>query len=171
MPRRQPLGLRRVARGLLALAMAGLLATAVDLGRVYVVRSEIQAYADAAARAAAGELDGTPSGIDRARHRVAGSSQRWKLTAAILGGAEMEFAASAYGPWQAKVDPTRPCRFIRVRATAAVPLLFLPALGASASRTVHADGIAGREDGETPLLKPVARSSTAEPMDFEPFQP
>src|ERR1700693_5700592 len=46
------------------LALAGL---GIDIGRMYVVRSELQAFSDAAALNAALQLDGTDAGLARAR--------------------------------------------------------------------------------------------------------
>ncbi len=143
MKRRGGGDLALVAAGLLTLAVMSLFAVAVDLARLYVVKSEVRAYAQAVAATAAGELDGTLSGIDRARRAVADGSRRWNLTAAWLSKPQTEFAASAAGPWCAMPDPASAYRFIRIRASATVPLLFLPAIGQGAYRTVRADAVAG----------------------------
>ena len=47
--------------------MIGMFGLTVDLGRIYVVKSEIQAFADAAAMAAALRLDGTANGVTSAQ--------------------------------------------------------------------------------------------------------
>ena len=49
-----------------AASMIGLLA--VDVGRLYVARNELQVLADETAAAAAFELDGTGDGLARARN-------------------------------------------------------------------------------------------------------
>ena len=49
----------------------GLIALSFDLGRVGVVRSELQSFADSVALAAAGELDGDDDAITRARFAAA----------------------------------------------------------------------------------------------------
>src|ERR1700751_4926457 len=46
------------------MAVAGL---AIDIGRMYLIKSELQAFADAAALTAALRLDGTDQGIKSAR--------------------------------------------------------------------------------------------------------
>ncbi len=161
MKRRGAWGLALAATGLLSLAALGLFAVAVDVARLYVVRSEVRAYAQAVAAAAVQELDGTLSGIDRARRAVADGAKRWNLTAAWLGEPETEFAASPSGPWRAKPDAASAYRFVRIRASATVPLLFLPSMGQAAVRTVRADAVAGCESwqgnpGPT-SSKPLAR--------------
>ena len=48
----------------LLLGLAGL---GIDIGRMYVIRAELQSFTDAAALSAAMELNGTDSGLARAR--------------------------------------------------------------------------------------------------------
>jgi len=50
----------------LLLGVAGL---AIDIGRMYVIRAELQSFTDAAALSAAVELNGTDSGVALAPHR------------------------------------------------------------------------------------------------------
>lgn len=51
----------------LIVVLIGIAALVLDLGRVLTLRADMQAAADAAALAAAVELDGKPGAIDRAR--------------------------------------------------------------------------------------------------------
>src|SRR5580704_6463948 len=48
--------------------LLGLAGLGIDIGRMYVIQSELQAFSDAAALNAALQLDGTEPGIARARH-------------------------------------------------------------------------------------------------------
>src|SRR5215471_16995441 len=48
------------------LSLIGFIGVAVDVGRMYIVRNEAQSFADAAALAAAAELNGTTSGLTAA---------------------------------------------------------------------------------------------------------
>ncbi|MBS1170254.1 MAG: hypothetical protein H6R01_1172 [Burkholderiaceae bacterium] len=52
------------------LVLFGFMALVIDLGRIYVVRSELQNAADAAALAGAKDLDQTLAGVDRAKARA-----------------------------------------------------------------------------------------------------
>ncbi len=66
----------------MALTAAGVIAVAglaVDLGRVFIVKNEIQVYADAAALAGAMALDGTTTGIQNAASAIAASGNKWNF--------------------------------------------------------------------------------------------
>lgn len=158
-----------ITTGVCILAMLGMLGLAVDLGRIYIVKSETQAYADSAALAAALELDGTLQGFDRARQAVAANNNRWNLATATFTGAQTEFSTAATGPWEASPATATGYRYVRVTAAATVPLLFLPAVGTAASSVVRASAVAGQVpknnfgEGTFPF-SPFAHSST--PPDF-----
>src|ERR1700733_9712432 len=47
--------------------LLGLAGVGIDIGRMYVIQSELQAFSDAAALNAALQLDGTEPGLARAR--------------------------------------------------------------------------------------------------------
>ncbi|HEY5799346.1 MAG TPA: pilus assembly protein TadG-related protein, partial [Burkholderiaceae bacterium] len=63
-------GATLVLFALFALVMLGFMALAVDLGRAYNRRLEMQNLADAAALGGAGALNGTAAGIDAALLRA-----------------------------------------------------------------------------------------------------
>jgi len=132
------------AAGLCSLAALGVLILAVDLARLCVLRSEIQVFADSAARAAARELDGTAEGLARALAAVAVQSRHWKLGRSLLAGARAEFAASAAGPWEARPGAPAGCQFVRVRASGVAPLVLLPVVSTARSGAVDADAVAAR---------------------------
>jgi uncharacterized membrane protein len=72
----------------MAIAAAGVLAVAglaVDIGRVFIAKNEIQVACDAAALAAAGQLDGTINGLSRAQDAVSAMPNKWNF------GSEREF--------------------------------------------------------------------------------
>jgi hypothetical protein len=138
-----------------ALSMAGLLAVvglAVDVGHIYVVRSELQIYADESAMAAAFELDGTAQGLARAANvalvgPVAGSARnRWDFGTQTVSAVSVQFAASAEGPFDANPVSAASQRFVRVEANAGVALYFLPFVpGIVGPKTVGARAVAGQE--------------------------
>lgn len=147
------------------LAVAGL---AVDAGRLYVVRSELQTFTDEAAVAAAFELDGTNAGIMRARAAaVSGpgggvSPNRWNFGTQGVTSAVAQFAALAGGPFES--NPTIPegLRFIRVQAAGDVRLYFLPLIpGIGADRSVTVSSVAGqvRQTGLGEGLAPFSPSA------------
>ncbi|MEN3276694.1 MAG: hypothetical protein V7631_2484 [Massilia sp.] len=73
---RRQRGAFAVMTAALILVMLGFCGLAIDLGRVYNRKVELQGVADAAALAAAAELDGTAEGIDRAMNAAADSAGR-----------------------------------------------------------------------------------------------
>lgn len=121
--------------GLLVLA-AGL---AVDVGRIYVVKNEAQAYADAAALLAAREWDGTTRGEARARRAVEKSPNRWDFGTAEFTGADrrVEFAGGDT---------------VRVTVAPRLRLTFLAVLGAAEQR-VAARAAAVRAGGRPRLVE------------------
>ena len=138
---------------LLLFAAVAILATAIvglafDLGRLYVAKAELQAYADAAAIFAATKLDGTRDGIDRANSAAAvgplGSTSPNKVNLAdeTISNVAVRFATAYNGTWDssatARTSSTNSYRFVRVTTTAASKLYFLPIVNvlANASNTV-----------------------------------
>lgn len=149
--------------------MLGMLGLAVDLGRMYVVKNEMQAYADAASLAAAVELDGTTAGVSRALSAVSSSTNRWNLGTATFSGTQTEFATDPSGPWQASPSPTADYRFVRVRAGGNIPLYFLPAVASPSNTNLSALAIAGQVPKQNFLegvfpFSPFSHSSS--PPDF-----
>jgi Flp pilus assembly protein TadG len=125
-------------------AMMGALGLAVDASALYIARNEAQAYADAAALAAALELDGTTAGISRARNRALAVPNRWGLATNPFSGTQVDFATSAQGPWASSPNPAAGYRFARVQASAAPSLRFIPVVGGPTSSTVRASAIAAQ---------------------------
>ncbi len=68
-PRRKPAegGFVLIVTAIAMTLLLGLAGLGVDIGRMYVIRAELQSFTDAAALSAALELDGTESGLARAR--------------------------------------------------------------------------------------------------------
>jgi Flp pilus assembly protein TadG len=91
---------RREQRGFvviaLSVAMVLLLAfvgLAFDFGRVHIARNEAQVYTDAAALTAASRLDGTLSGVQKAREAVSHLPGKWNLGTQPFTGVVVEFSS------------------------------------------------------------------------------
>ena len=125
-------------------ALLGMLGLATDLGRMYVVRNEAQAYVDSAALSAALQLDGTSSGIGRARAAVAASSNLWNMSTQSFEGATVQFASSQNGPWDDNPASAASLRFVRVAANADVPVYFITVVASGSTRAVGAQAVAGQ---------------------------
>ena len=138
--------------------MLGMLGLALDLGRMYVAKSELQAYVDAAALAGAYELDGTTAGIQRA-HNLARNGpgnipNRFNLGNQTIPTIDVAFSRISTGGWEAagSVGNASGYRFMRVIARGQVPIYVLRAvpgvpnhssLGAVAFAGQGAEGVCG----------------------------
>ena len=144
--RRSPSRARGFALLTLALSLVvlvGVLGLCLDLARLYIVRNELQAYADAAAIAGAAELDGSPEGLTAAQERAVSQPNRWNFDTAPVEDVLVDFADSASGPWQQSPESAGGLRYARVRVSTSVPLWFLAA-GQARGRTIEAAAAAGQ---------------------------
>jgi Flp pilus assembly protein TadG len=166
-------GFSLLATGICLVAIVGVLGLAADIGRMYIVKSEAQAYADAAALTAALELDGTAAGISRARNSLAASTNRWNMGTAAFSSTQMDFATGAGGPWVENPNPAAGYGFARVRASATVPLYFMPAVSPAPTSVIRATAVAAQvpktsfREGSFPF-SPFAHNSGQPDFGFTP---
>lgn len=125
-----------IATSVAVMILLGLAVFGIDLGRMYMIKSEMQAFADAAALSAALEMDGSDAGLERARaaaNRVATgpNAMRWDMGTRPVTEISLSFAKGDGSPdpktWQAEPKPSSDYRFVRVVASAQAPLIFLRA--------------------------------------------
>jgi len=123
------------------MALAGL---GIDIGRMYVIKSELQAFADAAALNAAIQLDGTDQGLARARTAAAElaagpNAMKWDMGTQPITDITVTFDR----------------HFVRVVASAPAPLIFLRAFQALNAdfAIVTAAGVAGKVADNVRLLQ------------------
>jgi Flp pilus assembly protein TadG len=145
------------------LGMAGL---AVDIGRMYVTKSEAQSFADTAAFAAALELDGTSAGITRAVTAVANNPKKWEFQNDSFTNVQTAFATSSTGPWVTTPNPAANYFYAQVQTSVSLPMYLIGALGGPTS-TIAAGAVAGRvaqtgtPGGEFPF-SPYTRTGSAD---------
>lgn len=120
--------------------MAGL---AVDIGRMYVTKSEAQSFADSAAFSAALQLDGTAAGVTRATTAVANNPKQWQFQTSAFTNVQTAFGTSSTGPWVTNPNPATNYYFAQVQTSVSLPMYLIGALGASSS-TIAAGAVAGR---------------------------
>jgi Flp pilus assembly protein TadG len=134
-----------VTVGVCLVAMMAMLGLAIDIGRMYIVRNESQAYVDAASLTAALQLDGTDAGIRRATDTLSASTNQWDLGSRPFAGTQIGFGKTATDPdWPPSPNPAADYRFVRVQATSVVPLYFLPIVVSARSTVVGATAVAGQ---------------------------
>jgi hypothetical protein len=141
--------------------LIGMLGLVLDLGHLYVTKTELQNAADAAALSGAKELDGTADGIDRAVvwANAAGEKHKYNLssTPVEVEDADIQFSCLPNGPWNsilsAKGSSLSPCLpgpedkyFIKVSsASGSMATWFIHVLpGAFNSISTQAMAVAGR---------------------------
>ena len=126
------------------LAVVGL---AVDIGRMFIAKNELQLYCDSAAVAAAMALNGSNTGIANAATAVAGSTNKWNFGTTSVSGASVAYATASTGPWVASPSPATGYMYAQVSASVPVPLYFLPLVTGQGTFTVTAVGAAGLGSG------------------------
>jgi uncharacterized membrane protein len=139
---------------LLALAALG-----IDIGRMYVIRAELQSFTDAAALSAAIELNGTNAGLANARTgagRLATGphAMQWDLGTRPIGNITTSFSADNK-TWQEQPKQAGDSRFVRVVATEPAPVIFLKVfqpLGLGSS-TVAAASVASKTEDHARLIR------------------
>jgi uncharacterized membrane protein len=137
---------------LLAFAALG-----IDIGRMYVIRAELQSFTDAAALSAAMELDGTDSGLVNARAgamRLATGphAMQWDLGTRPITNVATSFSEDAK-TWQDQPRQAGDSRFVRVVATEPAPVIFLRIFQSLTSTTVAASSVATKIDGSPRLIQ------------------
>ncbi len=142
--RRRQSGFALVTVAFSLVSVVGTVGLGVDIGRMYIAKSEAQSSADAAALAAALELDGTPDGIARARRAAATGAQRQGLSGTPFATPAIEFSGRSEGPFAAIPKIADGVRFVRVTAAAPVDIYFLRVTGAPATSTARASAVAGQ---------------------------
>jgi Flp pilus assembly protein TadG len=147
---------RRERGSVLAMSALGmltfLLATgmAVDLGHFYLVKSELQNAADAAALAGASALNSGPAGINRARDRAVAAMNSYEFNQKGMGGptVKVTFSANLESGYMdeaaASSAATAPkIRFVRVE-TPPVPVnVFFAAVALGSKKDLKAQATAG----------------------------
>ena len=164
------------------MAVAGI---AVDVGRMYIGKNELQSFAEGAALAGALQLDGTTEGVTRATDVVANTAtgsnaMKWDMATKAVRDITTTFAkglaASPDKPdaatWTAKPDSPSNYRFVKVIASASLPSIFMQAFqGAPNSATnVVATAVAGQVS-ETATLGPFFAVQVGEQYSIEGDDP
>jgi uncharacterized membrane protein len=120
-------GMLVLAASLLFIIMA-VLGCALDLSRMFLAQSTLQAEAESAALSAAMELDGTVMGVEKARIAAAGF--------------QVEFSAARQGEFEAQPLHPEAARLVRLSASTKVPLSFVRVVVPGDARSVSAGATA-----------------------------
>ena len=147
-PSRRRKGYVMVTLAAAGFALMGAVGLAIDMGRLFATKTETQAYTDAAALAAALELDGGTTGITNAKTAVTKTNNTWNFNTKTMSTPTVEFATSASGPWSSNPSSPAGYTYARVVANVNAPLGFMPMVMPSAGRkyvqSVASKSIAGQ---------------------------
>lgn len=162
-----------VTISLSAVALLGACGLAVDLGRMYVAKNELQLLADSAALSAALRLNGEAGGVTRAKNdlETIRTKNAWLLGSALVPAQDIQVD---FGQMQPTGEPgnwnpnpgglASNYSFARVRASVNVPTYFMVALTGKVSGRVGATAIAGQLPSVNPQglfpFTPMAHNST-----------
>jgi Flp pilus assembly protein TadG len=135
--------------------MIGMLGLAFDLGRMFIVKNELQTFVDASAIAACRLMDGSQAGIQSAHNTATagplGSSRPngWNFDVNAIANITDTYATSFTGTYDnyatASSNATNNYRFIKVVANATLPLYFLPVLpGLPTSQLMQSTAVGGQ---------------------------
>lgn len=172
MRQRKDQGFILIAIAIGGAALLGACGLGVDLGRMYIVKNELQTFADSAALTAALRLNAESSGITRAKDEVGEIRQldRWHLSnyEVPANAVTVEFAqADASGApmgWVATPGSAANYSFARVTARVEVPVYFLSIINGRLKSPVAARAIAGQLATSVPNgyfpFTPIAHSRT-----------
>jgi Flp pilus assembly protein TadG len=139
-----------------ATVMLGMVGLSVDLGRMFIVKNELQAFTDASALAAVRQMDGTRTGLQLAHNTATagplGSSRPngWMFDTNPVSQITDVYAQAFTGSYDdygtASSAGANNYRFIKVTVQATVPLYFLPVVsGLPQQQQVQALAIAGQQ--------------------------
>jgi Flp pilus assembly protein TadG len=144
-------GVVLAAFGLAATVIIGGIGLCFDLGRLFIVRNEAQAFADAGALAAVAELDGTPTGISNANAAAARTWSRWHFGLQNFSAPTVTFYTCTQVNQKCTVDQlivsSDPANIRYARVTtngSTVPTYFIRFLTGTTSDYVGATAVAGQ---------------------------
>src|SRR5688572_14014344 len=151
-PGRGEKGYVLLSMGMSAFALCAACGLAFDVGRMYIVRNELQSLADSSALAATLRLDGTATGISRARAEVERmrTLNKWYLATrqAAENETTVEFGLSPNGAapasWSDNPGSGVNYSYTRVRVSVNVPIYFMSVVTAQTTSTVSAQATAGQ---------------------------
>ncbi len=144
---RRRTGAVAVAFAISLVVILGFAGMAVDLGRLMLIKGEVQDYCDAAALAAAQALEGT--GFAAADAAAMAEWKRWDLyNESFLSNATIvvQYSNSPDSGWKTSAEGPDPAhaRFVRVQATVQPAVYLLPVITGSSTGTVSAAAVAGQ---------------------------
>lgn len=153
-------GFTLVTLSLSAAVLIGMLGLAMDAGQMFILKNELQTFADASAMAAISKLDGTQTGVQLANNVATAGPlgttrpNGYKFDTIAISNVTATYATTFAGTYDsyatASSSSTNSYRFVKVSATQNLSLNFLPVLpGMASSLAVSASAVAGQGEQST----------------------
>jgi hypothetical protein len=140
-PRKRRNGFILIAMCACMFVLLAMIGMAFDFGRIYIARNEAQVFVDAASMAAAKEMDGTATGLTRARAAVEHLPARWNLGTQEFQGVVVDFSSDTEH-WDQEPKEAAGLQYARVTAPENhVEIMFLRAVGGPTDFTVPARAV------------------------------
>jgi len=155
--RRSRNGFVLIATSIALTLLLALAALGIDLGRMYVIRAELQSFTDAAALSAALELDGSGAGIANARAgagrlAMGPHAMRFDLGAEPITNIETSFSADGK-MWEQRPLQPGEAHFVRVTVTEPAPLIFLRIFQPVTRTNISAVSVAAKVEDQARLMQ------------------
>lgn len=146
-PRSAQRGFVLIATSIAITLLLGLAGLAIDVGRMYVIRAELQSFTDAAALTVASEWDGSTAGQDRAKAGAKNLTEgphamRWDMGTRAITDMTVSFPAAPDGS-----------HTVRVMASEPAPVIFLRVFQSRESTTVAAASVAMKDGTKARLTQ------------------
>lgn len=161
--RRSRRGFVLIAACITLIVLLGFGVLAIDIGRMRVIKSELQAFTDAAALNAALELDGSLQGLVRARSAAVQfasgpAAMKWDMGTQPITSIATSFAhgdfSSSGTDWEAQPSDASGLRWVRVQASAPAPVIFFRVFQPHAeSSVISAASVAASTPGSARLVR------------------
>lgn len=143
-----------------ATVMFGMVGLAFDLGRMFIVKNELQTFVDASALAACRLMDGSQTGVQSAHAMAAAgplgstSPNGWNFNANNVSNVTDTYATTFSGTYDsyatASGGSTNNYRFVKITANATLPIYFLGVIpGISNFQSVSSTATAGQQGTNT----------------------
>lgn len=170
-----------VTAALFLLFLLGAMGLAIDYGRLFVVKTELQTAMDSCALAAAAELDGTAQGLSRATTAGMTAAQlnrvHFQQDAVTLPANQIEFSDSLVGTFSATFTPASDALYVRCTQTrTGIATLLLQAMSGfmdnpvyGQNKSVQALAVATRAPSQTTCMIPVGICQKPGATSSDPF--
>jgi Flp pilus assembly protein TadG len=175
-------GFALIAFSLALVLLLGSVGLSFDVGRMYVTKSEAQAFVDSAAIAATLQLDGTAAGITAARNAASATIKGWQFgttsfaadTRTFDPANDVEFGKALGGPWSTNPGAELP-EYVCVRVTTRVslPMLLMPIVTRVDTASIAASAVAKqiKETGASEGVFPFSPYAHPAPNAYTPDAP